>query len=463
MRECYRAQKLGNFSMKSDWKYASNVVLKKYIEDVDKSVLFEDITLQMESKIWANEYNRRNPPKKIDVMQICIVQLVDRADAPFFQMENFIDGEYVKYNSNSGFIGNDRMTPQTFSHFTFEVSNRGKMVIDIQGVNDLWTDPQIHSANGLDYGDGNLGVRGMALFFLSHTCSTLCDFFNLTKFEKHESEEIGSQLHKAVESTLASLTKVESQRRRFDRTSLRHDSGMESLQEEPINPRIRHLSACSQMSDDSGACGSLSLKTIDEEVVSLSPKVTKEEILFAIHYAVCQLYCQERIAFSNDASVFHLKIAAEGGHVEALTIYGRKLLGIQTDVLEEIVVEQNSNDGFKYLEKASTLGDSYSTFLIASAYQSGDGLPDGVEKNWEKSCTLLTELIDSRTEIGVPVYKLMEEKGKMLQEGGNGLEQNATDAAETFEWAAEEATCAMKGKQAAKYFEMAEIAWSLVE
>lgn len=76
MRECYRAQKLGNFSMKSDWKYASNVVLKKYIEDVDKSVLFEDITLQMESKIWANEYNRRNPPKKIDVMQICIVQLV---------------------------------------------------------------------------------------------------------------------------------------------------------------------------------------------------------------------------------------------------------------------------------------------------------------------------------------------------------------------------------------------------
>jgi elongation factor 2 kinase len=76
MRECYRAQKLGNFSLKSDWKYASNVVLKKYIEDVDKSVLFEDITLQMESKLWANEYNRRNPPKKIDVMQICIVQLI---------------------------------------------------------------------------------------------------------------------------------------------------------------------------------------------------------------------------------------------------------------------------------------------------------------------------------------------------------------------------------------------------
>lgn len=88
MRECYRAQKLGNFSLKSDWKYASNVVLKKYIEDVDKSVLFEDITLQMESKLWANEYNRRNPPKKIDVMQICIVQLIGTL-LVLFWMSNF--------------------------------------------------------------------------------------------------------------------------------------------------------------------------------------------------------------------------------------------------------------------------------------------------------------------------------------------------------------------------------------
>jgi len=127
------------------------------------------------------------------------------------------------------------------------------------------------------------------------------------------------------------------------------------------------------------------------------------------------------------------------------------------------VVEPNPSEGFKYLEKAASLGDSYSTFLIANAYQSGDGLPNGVDKNWEKACGLLTELIDSRTEIGVPIYKLMEEKAKMLQEGGNGLEQNATEAAKTFEWAAEEATCATKGKQAAKYFEMAEIAWSLVE
>jgi len=35
---------------------------------------------------------KESPPKKIDVMQICIIQLVDRDTAPFFQMEHFIEG-----------------------------------------------------------------------------------------------------------------------------------------------------------------------------------------------------------------------------------------------------------------------------------------------------------------------------------------------------------------------------------
>ena len=33
---------------------------------------------------------------------------------------------------------------------------------------DIFTDPQIHTMDGEGYGDGNLGIRGIALFFLSH-------------------------------------------------------------------------------------------------------------------------------------------------------------------------------------------------------------------------------------------------------------------------------------------------------
>ena len=39
---------------------------------------------------------------------------------------------------------------------------RKVIVVDIQGVGDLYTDPQIHTATGEEYGDGNLGTKGMA-------------------------------------------------------------------------------------------------------------------------------------------------------------------------------------------------------------------------------------------------------------------------------------------------------------
>jgi hypothetical protein len=59
---------------------------------------------------------------------------------------------------------------------------------------DLYTDPQIHTAEGHDYGDGNLGVKGMALFFHSHSCSAICKGLGLENFDlaPRETDEIRS-------------------------------------------------------------------------------------------------------------------------------------------------------------------------------------------------------------------------------------------------------------------------------
>ena len=53
---------------------------------------------------------------QIDIMQMCVVEMHERPGSPLFHLENYIEGHYVKYNSNSGFVQDHdedaRCTPQ---------------------------------------------------------------------------------------------------------------------------------------------------------------------------------------------------------------------------------------------------------------------------------------------------------------------------------------------------------------
>lgn len=51
---------------------------------------------------------------QVDIMQMCVVELKERPGKPLFHLEHYIEGKYIKYNSNSGFVRDDnvRLTPQ---------------------------------------------------------------------------------------------------------------------------------------------------------------------------------------------------------------------------------------------------------------------------------------------------------------------------------------------------------------
>ncbi|KXX73688.1 Alpha-protein kinase vwkA [Madurella mycetomatis] len=97
-------------------------------------------------------------------------------------LEPFLEGTYVKYNSNTGGVNqkipNDpaNQAAQAFSHFTFERSLGQFLVCDLQGVGGLLTDPVIHTANPSRFplSRTNLGMEGFKFFFASHECNHVC-------------------------------------------------------------------------------------------------------------------------------------------------------------------------------------------------------------------------------------------------------------------------------------------------
>lgn len=53
------------------------------------------------------------------------------------------------------------------------------MIVDLQGVGNILTDPQIHCLDNARFGKGNLGYKGMLMFFNTHHCNEHCKALGL--------------------------------------------------------------------------------------------------------------------------------------------------------------------------------------------------------------------------------------------------------------------------------------------
>lgn len=447
MRQCYRTKKLSKFSSahSQDWNHALNYVSKRYIEEVDRDVYFQDVKLQMDAKVWAEEYNRHNPPKKVDMMQMYILEFKNRKGSPLYHLEHYIEGNYVKYNSNSGFVEDSlRYTPQALSHFTFERSDHQLIVVDIQGVGDLYTDPQIHTFEGTEYGDGNLGAKGIALFFHSHVCNEICHSLSLTEFDLSPKE---LQNHQDF---------LRKQRKSFMMTRVRGtEEHCHSLSRSPgdmsvdITEFLRQRSSSSHISDsavDSPSPGfdddpmsidspvnmsnpgnvrfrcmsesdSQSSMTADEErmmfqrmaaqrarpsCVALEKDLRKlnnlrigDSILGKVHHEMAKYHEVGRFVMGEDltgenidweSAIFHEEHAAELGELEAIVTMAKLYLNLERDVLANCTVEQteeNKEQGIQYMIQAAEAGDRGAMLYMAKAFETGEGLNANRSISWE--------------------------------------------------------------------------------
>ena len=162
--------------------YAVNLSMpdKKFVIKFSKNkshtreIYENDVEMQTYCQRMSDKFNEKNPPKKTSYIPCHLIEMMDRLRTPVGHMEPLLDGEFTKYNNNDGLILTPRNTPQAFSHFTYEESGKQLVIVDVQGVDDLYTDPQIHTADYQGFGMGNLGQKGILKFLLTHQCNPVC-------------------------------------------------------------------------------------------------------------------------------------------------------------------------------------------------------------------------------------------------------------------------------------------------
>ncbi|CAK4086027.1 unnamed protein product [Aphanomyces euteiches] len=182
LRNAYFLQDLGMHGDSEGKLFVAKIIMN----GAEPNAYLCDVEMQAVCAHYAKLYNEHEPPLKVKYASSWLLKLRDRQDLVCC-VEEYLPGAYVKYSNNNGFVGKEtstteereRNTPQAFSHFTFVSSDYRLMVVDIQGVNDSYTDPQIHTVDGRGFGVGNLGTLGMEKFLESHRCNEVCRWLGL--------------------------------------------------------------------------------------------------------------------------------------------------------------------------------------------------------------------------------------------------------------------------------------------
>merc|ERR1719469_273827 len=93
-------------------------------------------------------------------------------------VEPFIEGEYHKWNSNSGWVADDGLSVQAFCHWTYHITGGDLLLCDAQGVRShdkyVVTDPCIMCDTVGKFGMTDCGREGKVQWMSNHKCNQFC-------------------------------------------------------------------------------------------------------------------------------------------------------------------------------------------------------------------------------------------------------------------------------------------------
>jgi len=164
-----------------------------------------DVDMQNEAVTLANSFTEKFKPTKGGKpcklymrgckLDPCVRDFVNKKGTAIFRkgentaVEQIINGDWEKFNSNSGWSSGTATLPDAFSHWTWVQTNGDMLVCDLQGHRGhpggpkygdddgyyyLLTDPAVLSKDGR-FGITDLGERGISNWFARHKCNGMCE------------------------------------------------------------------------------------------------------------------------------------------------------------------------------------------------------------------------------------------------------------------------------------------------
>ncbi|KAJ3434191.1 eukaryotic elongation factor 2 kinase-related [Anaeramoeba flamelloides] len=164
----------------------------------------QELTFSYIAKKYAQKFNSRNPFKSVDFLCgfICVFEENNHINKKLFRQlskdqkrlicnaEPKLNGKWIKFSNNYSTKVNYELFSSiyAFSHFTYHESEHKIMVADLQGIENILTDPVIHSHKKKNHfhHKTNFKKTGMAAFLSTHRCSYTCKKLGLPKNEPNE-------------------------------------------------------------------------------------------------------------------------------------------------------------------------------------------------------------------------------------------------------------------------------------